>query len=129
MTTLQITQEVISKSANGGSQIEYTPFVLFTLGLAGIFLHNMVQLNKINKRTKGNANIGFYLKMEAYSIIIAVVLVAISIIVAQEIQSLYNAGMKIGLSFIAIGYMGQSLLVAWMGRAESVLTNKDSKDE
>lgn len=125
MTTLQITQEALSKSAESAPIIEYTPFILFLLGLAGIFLHNAIKLNQINKRTKGNANIGYYLKMEVYSIIIAVVIVAISIIVAHEIQSLYNAGIKIGLAFIAIGYMGQSLLVAWMGKAEKIIGRSD----
>ena len=75
--------------------MDYTDIALFGLGILGVFLHNLVELNKLNKATDGNAKLHEYLKTEVYSIIIAVI------------------------AFVTIGYMGQSLLIAFMGRAKS----------
>jgi hypothetical protein len=117
MTTIQVIHEE--------SIIGYTPLILFLLGAIGILLHNLVELNKVNKATKGNANIWKYLKLEVYSIIISVIMVIAGVITSQEIKSLQSAGKMLGLAFIAIGYMGQSLLVVFMGRAEKSIGGND----
>lgn len=96
----------------------YTPLILGGLGLAGILLHNLVQLAKINKATNGDANLMQYWKLEKYSILIAVLMVGASILMINELTQIeYFANWK-GIGMIAIGYMGQSLLVFVMGVAD-----------
>lgn len=85
--------------------------------MLGILLHSLVELNKINKTNNGNANIGTYLKMEKFSILICIIIVAVCILAKQEIQQLNYLGNYLGLGFVAIGYMGQSILVWAMGNA------------
>lgn len=94
----------------------YTNLILFALGMLGVFLHNLVSLNKINKDTNGNAKLLQYLKVEVYSILINVVIVIVAIITKEEFKELHEIGAGIGLGFVAIGYMGQSLLIWKMGR-------------
>lgn len=46
-------------------------------------------------------------------------MVVVAAIVKHEIASLEAVGSYLGFGFVAIGYMGQSLLVWIIGRAES----------
>jgi hypothetical protein len=105
--------------------MNYTNLTLFGLGLLGILLHNLVELNKLNKTSKGNLNISQYLKLEMYSIFISVIVVAVALIIKTEIKQLEAVSKWLGLAFIAIGYMGQSLLIFVMGKANKVI----DKDE
>jgi hypothetical protein len=96
----------------------YTPIILGALGLAGILFHNLVQLAKINKATNGSANILQYWKLEKYAIMIAVLMVVASIVMLEELTQIeYFANWR-GVGMMAIGYMGQSLLVFAMGVAD-----------
>lgn len=106
----------------------YTPFLLGGLGLLGILLHNLVQLAKINKETEGNANLWKYWKLEQYSILIAVIMVGVAVIILEEIAQIEQFANWKGIGFIAIGYMGQSLLVFVMGKASQKI-GKDDKPE
>lgn len=99
----------------------YTPFVLGTLGVLGILLHNLVQLAKINKQTGGKANIFKYWQLEKYSILIALIVVIIAVVALEELTQIEQFANWKGLGFIAIGYMGQSLLVFAMGKASSLI--------
>jgi hypothetical protein len=50
-------------------------------------------------------------------------------VIKNEIKQLEQASKWLGLSFITIGYMGQSLLVFIMGRANKVIgKNEEGKD-
>lgn len=105
--------------------IDYTNTILFSLGLLGVLLHILVELNKINRATNGNIKILQYLKLEVFSILISAIVVIVSILVKKEITQLEVVGKWLGLGFIAIGYMGQSLLVFVIGKAHSVI-HKDN---
>jgi len=97
----------------------YNNITLVLLGLMGILLHNLVELNKLNKASNGALKIRAYLKIERFSIIISVVVVCVCIIIKSEIKQLELAGKWLGLAFISIGYMGQSLLIFVMGKAQN----------
>lgn len=106
----------------------YTPFILGLLGIGGILFHNLVQLAKINKATNGNASLPKYWKLEKYAILIAMLMVGTAIVIIEELSNIeYFANWK-GIGFIAIGYMGQSLLVFVMGKASQKI-GKDDKQE
>lgn len=103
--------------------MNYTNFALFGLGILGIVLHNLVQLNKINRSQNGNINLISYFKLEIFSILINIVAIICALIAKHEIAQLEQAGKWLGLSFITIGYMGQSLLVWLFGRAEKKISD------
>lgn len=100
----------------------YTNTILFLLGVLGILAHNLVELNKLNRDpSKANFKIWEYLKLEVYSILISFVVVTVAMIIKVEITQLEIAGKWLGLAFLAIGYMGQSLLIFVMGKANKVI--------
>lgn len=97
------------------------------LGMLGILLHNLVEMNKLNRASSGNINIGKYWKLERFTIMISVIVVFVAILVKQEIKQVEAAGKWMGVAFVAIGYMGQSLLIFVMGKAANVI--KEEKKE
>ncbi len=99
------------------------PIVLFLLGVLGVLLHNLVELNKLNKAQKGELKIKDYLKLEVFSIAISFVVVLCAVIASQEIKQLEQVGKWLGLAFVTIGYMGQSLLIFVMGKASKTIGN------
>jgi len=107
--------------------MNYTNLVLFLLGVLGVLLHNLIEMNKINRANKGNINIWAYLKLERFTIIISFIVVFVAILVKQEIKQVEAAGKWMGLAFVAIGYMGQSLLIFVMGKASKTIGNEDPK--
>lgn len=107
--------------------MNYTNLTLFGLGALGVLLHNLVELNKLNKASKGTLNIRQYLSIEAFSIIISLIVCFVAIIIKTEIQQLEQVGKWLGLAFIAIGYMGQSLLIFVMGKANKVIDKQDDE--
>lgn len=103
--------------------MNYMPIVLFLLGVLGVLLHNLVELNKLNKSQKGELKIKDYLKLEVFSIAISFVVVLCAVIASQEIKQLEQVGKWLGLAFVTIGYMGQSLLIFVMGKASKTIGN------
>ena len=101
--------------------MNYTNAVLILLGLLGVLLHNLIEMNKLNRASQGNIKIGQYLKIERFTILISTIVVIIAVIVKQEIGQLEAVGKWLGVAFIAIGYMGQSLLIFTMGKASKVI--------
>ena len=101
--------------------MNYTNATLFAIGLLGILLHNLVELNKLNRASNGNLNIRQYIRIEAISIIISVIVIGVALIIKQEIKQLELAGKWLGLAFLSVGYMGQSLLIFVMGKANNVI--------
>jgi len=104
--------------------MNYTNVMLFALGLLGVLLHNLIELNKLNRSRAGNIKIMEYLKIEQFTIYISIIVVGVAIIVKQEVTQLEAVGKWLGLAFVAIGYMGQSLLIFTMGKASKVIDNE-----
>lgn len=107
--------------------MNYTNAVLILLGMLGVLLHNLIELNKLNRANSGNIKIGQYLKIERFTIVISVIVVIIAVIVKQEIKQLEQVSNWLGVAFIAIGYMGQSLLIFTMGKAGKVINQNDQQ--
>ena len=105
----------------------YTLYILFALGLLGILLHNLIKMDSLNRKSKGNLNLRQYLALEWISILISVVVVVVALIAQTEIKQL--SVVDNCLAFVSIGYMAQSIIVTYMGRAESFLHEKDIKED
>ncbi|CAK0764627.1 conserved membrane hypothetical protein [Gammaproteobacteria bacterium] len=105
--------------------MNYTNITLYGLLILGVLLHNLVELNKLNRNLKGNVKITEYLKIEKFSISISLLVGVVAIIVKTEIKQIESAGKWLGLAFVSIGYMGQSLLIFAMGKATKII----DKDE
>lgn len=106
--------------------MEYTPFILASLGILGILLHNLVKMDSINRAAAGRINLKQYLLMERFSILISIGFVAGCVAISHEIKELYNAGKWLGAGFFAIGYLAQSILVKMMGKAQKKLNNENN---
>ena len=104
--------------------ITYNHITLIALGILGVLLHCLVELNKINKSST-NVDLKIktlqYVKTEIFSIVISLIVVLVCVIASQEIAQLQQVGQWLGLAFVAIGYMGQSLLIAAIGKAQKVV--------
>lgn len=107
--------------------MSYTLPVLLALGLFGILIHNLIKMDEINKKENGNFSFGKYLRIERFSIALSVCVVIAAVIISQEIKQLEQVGKWLGAAFIAIGYMAQSIIVKFMGKAEKVLNNESEK--
>lgn len=101
--------------------INYTQLTLLAFGIAGILLHNLIKMDTLNKKEGVNFKFGKYLSTERYSILIALIIVAVAVVASQEIKQLELVGKWLGLGFLAIGYMGQSILIRYMGKASKVI--------
>lgn len=109
--------------------MNYTNLTLAVLGLLGVLLHNLVELNKLNRTTKDiKLTLTNYFKMELFSILISILVILVAVIVKHEIKQLEAAGKWLGLAFMTIGYMGQSLLIFVMGKANKII-DKDGESE
>lgn len=104
--------------------MNYTLLFLFALGALGILLHNLMKMDDLNKKANGNFNFGQYIAIEKFSIMISLIFVIICVMVSQEIKKLHDIGNWLGLSFVAIGYMSQSIIVKFSGKAEKILNDK-----
>ncbi len=105
----------------------YTHLTLILLGFLGVLLHSLVELNKINKASlegELKLKIGRYFKSEVFSLIISLIVVIVCVIASQEIKQIQQVGNYLALAFVAIGYMGQSILVAIMGKAQKTIEDK-----
>jgi len=107
--------------------MDYTNLTLFGLGLVGIILHNLIKLNDINRANDGNVNILKYWRLERFSILISLIVVVAAIIAKSEIKQLEQVGKWLGLSFIAFGYMAQSIVVKFMGKAQKFVDNQTNQ--
>ena len=104
--------------------MNYTPLILFALGAFGILMHNLIKMDELNRKANGDFKFGQYLSIEKFSIMLSVCVVIVCIMISREIKQLADLGKWLGLSFVAVGYMAQSLLVKVMGRAERVINDK-----
>jgi hypothetical protein len=104
----------------------YTPYILFALGCLGILLHNLIKMDSLNRKSKGNLKLGQYFKLEWVSILISIIVVFVALIAQSEIKQLSVVGNYLELAFVAIGYMAQSIVVSYMGKAEKFLQTEDN---
>lgn len=106
----------------------YTVITLAALGLMGILLHNLIKLNDINRANDGNINILKYWRLERFTIMISFIAIIIALIARSEIKELEQVGKWLGLAFVAIGYMAQSIVVKFMGKAQKYVDDKTKTD-
>lgn len=106
--------------------MEYNILALIGFGLGGVVLHNLVKMNKINRKQKGQINLSQYWNLERFSIIISVIVVILCAFASDEIKALHNAGKFLAIGFVTIGYTAQSILVSYMGRAEDKINKSDT---
>ena len=107
--------------------MNYTLPILLLLGLFGILIHNLIKMDEINKKENGEFSFAKYIKIERFSIAISVCVVFAAVIISQEIKQLEQVGKWLGAAFIAIGYMAQSIVVKYMGKAEKMLNDQTDK--
>ena len=98
------------------AQINYHIITLVAFGLLGVLLHNLVKLDSINRQSDGKVNLLKYFALERFSIFISIIVVVCAAMASQEIKELKLAGNYLGLGFISIGYLAQSILVKAMGK-------------
>lgn len=109
----------------------YNQFTLIMIGLAGVLLHCLGQLRKINKATNGKAKIGEYLRLEIFSILISVIIVFLCSLIGPELHIVLEKlgyGWASGIAFAMIGYTGESVIVIFMGKAQAAIGIKDDVD-
>lgn len=99
----------------------YTNYVLLGLGLFGILIHNLIKIDSINRTTAGNFKFKQFMRLEWPSIFISVCVVIVCLIAKHEVKRLEAVGEWLGLSFVAIGYMAQSIVYKFLGKAEKKL--------
>jgi hypothetical protein len=102
----------------------YTSLMLVFLGMCGVFLHNLVKMDSLNRKAQGNFKLYQYLMIEKFSIIISMIVVLVCTMISHEVKVLNIAGKWMGPSFLAMGYLAQSLLIRFMGAADKAISQK-----
>jgi hypothetical protein len=105
--------------------MNYTLGMLAALGVLGILIHNLVKLNEINRAADGEINLWKYYKLERFSILLSCCVIVVALIARTEIKQLESAGKWLGLAFTGIGYMAQSIVISFMGRAQKFMDKQD----
>ncbi len=100
--------------------------MLFGLGVLGIVCHNLLAIIKLKKAGKFYSYVK-YLQAEIESILLSGFIVAAAVLCKQEVKSLDAAGAYLGLGFVAIGYMGQSIFITLMGRIQKNFNDDHKK--
>ncbi len=109
----------------------YTKLALIGLGVLGILLHCLVELNKLNKANKGDYTMAIkeYFKVEIFSLLIALFVVIGCAFISSEVEAaLTKIGYEwlLGGAYIMIGYSAQSLLIFMVGKANKVIANENT---
>ncbi|MEZ5016135.1 MAG: hypothetical protein R2800_03730 [Flavipsychrobacter sp.] len=99
----------------------YTLTFLVGMGMIGIILHNLVKLDGINRKAKGEINLLNYWKLERFSIAISILVIVGATLTSHEISQLDFAGKWLGLGYISLGYTAQSMLAKFTKRAENYI--------
>jgi len=105
--------------------MEYTNLILFGLGVFGIMIHNLIKVDSINRQTAGEFKLWPFIKLEWPSIAISFCVVIVALIAKNEIKQLDAVGGWLGLSFVTIGYMAQSIVYKVMGKAQKIIDNEN----
>lgn len=104
--------------------MSYTNPFLFALGVLGILIHNFIKMDELNRKADGEFKLGQFIKLERFSILISLSLVTVALIAKSEVAQLDRVGKWLGLAFVAIGYMAQSIIYKFKGKAEKFLDDK-----
>lgn len=106
----------------------YTPFILGLLGIIGIFLHNLIKLDSLNRQGNGNINLSQYMRLERFTLIISVIVVGVAAFLLNKELHYYfeNKGFVkyFGVGFIALGYFAQSILAKLSNRGQKFLDDE-----
>lgn len=102
---------------------------LFILGVFGILIQVLLKIQTVNRRTKGNFKLMPFLRLEWPSIFISLCLVVVCLIARYEVVQLKQVGNYLGLAFVAIGYMSQSIIYHFFGKAEKRFKSDEEKEE
>lgn len=109
--------------------MQYTTWTLLALGLFGILIHMLMKIHTVNKRVKGDFRFNDFIRLEWPSIAISVCVVIVCLIAKVEVKQFDYIGNYIGLGFVAIGYMAQSIVYYFAGKAEKILDKKDEDNK
>lgn len=101
--------------------MSYQIFTLLACGIFGILVHNLMKIEAINRKENGNFKLGPFFKLEWPSIAISLCVCIVALIARTEIRQLRELGNYLMLGFFAIGYMAQSIVYHFMGKAEKKL--------
>ena len=105
--------------------MDYSNLALFAFGLGGILCHNLMKLSQLNKEKAGNIVLTQYLNLEKYNIALSLCVVLLGILSKSEIKQLDKLGSLLGLTFVTLGYMAQSIIITYMGKAQKFLDNQN----
>jgi hypothetical protein len=109
--------------------MSYTILSLFSLGVLGILIHNLIKLNNINRKKNGKLNFRNYIEIEKFSILLSLCVVIVSLIIRSEIKELEIAGNYLGFAFVTIGYTAQSIVTAVGSKAETIINKMKEENE
>lgn len=104
--------------------MNYTNYILLALGLFGILIHNLIKIETLNRASDGEVNWKKFFKLEWPSISISVCVVIVCLIAKHEVKKLEAVGEWLGLSFVAIGYMAQSIVYKFLAKTEKKLKDQ-----
>jgi len=106
----------------------YKDLSLILLGVAGILLHSLVKISQLKKEGK-SFNRRKYFENEWPTMCISLLMVVIANYCKHEVKKLDIAGNYLGLGFVALGYMGQSILITFIGTAQKKIGIKDTDND
>lgn len=105
--------------------MNYTITTLVLAGIAGILCHNLIKMNNINRKAKGDFSFSKYFKIERFTILLSLIVVLFASFFSQEVTELSKAGKYLAMGMFSIGFMAQSLLVTWMGKAHKMIDSDE----
>lgn len=103
--------------------MEYTNPLLFAVGCLGILTHNLMKIDRLNRKENGNFKFWGFARLEWPSIFISVIVVIVALIARMEVKQLRTIGNWLALGFYCIGLAAQSVAYFLKGRAEKTLDN------
>lgn len=103
------------------NQQAYTLTFLIAMGVIGIILHNLVKMDSMNRKAKGEINLVHYWKLERFSIAISFLVVIGASMASHEISQLEFAGKWLALGYLSLGYTSQSILAKFSKKAENYI--------
>lgn len=104
--------------------MNYTNYILLALGFFGILIHNLIKIESLNRANDGEMKWRRFFKLEWPSIALSVCVVVVCLIAKHEVKKLEAVSEWLGLSFVAIGYMAQSIVYKYLGKAEKKLNEE-----
>lgn len=105
--------------------------ILYALGtgILGIFVHTLMKIDKINKRSKGKIKLRSFFSLELPSILISVSIVVVAIIAREEIGQLKAVGNYLLLGFFCIGLSAQTIAYYISGRLERKMAKREKEED